>query len=104
MIESSNPHQEPASRELDAYIHHRVLKNPLSHHYPNYSADPTAAENLRRTLQQKYKTKIISGRTAIFGKTWFARYELDPGNPTEALAESYALAVCRLAILLAKRT
>lgn len=39
-----------------------------------------------------------------FCRTWFARSEWEPENPTEVLAESYPLAICRWAILLEQRS
>ena len=51
------------------------------------------------------RLKAITGRSVIVGQTalrktrWFARYETDPSDGTEVLAESQALAICRLALL-----
>ncbi len=101
--DSFNPYQIPAGRELDAYVHYQVLKNALSHEYPHYSSDPSEADNLKRKIEADYKIQIICGRSTVDNKPWFARYEIDAGNPTEVLAETYPLAICRLAILRVRR-
>jgi hypothetical protein len=103
LADSLNPYQAPATRELDAHIHYQVLKNALAYDYPHYSSNMEAAEKLRREIERQFKVKIVSGSSTVAAKPCFARYELDTGNPTEVLAETYPLAMCRLAILLAKR-
>lgn len=66
---------------------------------PPYSTDEGEA---RRVLA---RIKSVSGRTVIVGRTslrqqrWFARYETDASDGTEVLAETLALAICRLALL-----
>ena len=42
---------------------------------------------------------IIVGRTSLAGRTWFARYERNAMDGTEVFANTFALAVCRLALL-----
>ena len=94
-----DPYQASAGPELDAAIHLEVLGKPFDERPPAYSTDPEQAEELRRIIETEYGSPVTSGRTAIRGKRWFARYEVDPGNPTEVLAETYALAISRLALL-----
>jgi hypothetical protein len=103
LADSFNPYEVPATRELDAHIHYQVLKNPLTSNYPHYSTNRGTAEKLKREIERQFKVKIVSGASTVPEKPWFARYELEQGNPTEVLAEEYPLAICRLAILLAKR-
>ena len=92
-------YQASAGRELDAYIHHRVLRQALSNNYPRYSTDIAAAQQLRLELQSGFGIRVIVGPTSLAAKPWFARYEVDRGNPTEVLAETLPLAICRLAVL-----
>ncbi len=98
-----NPYEIPAGRELDAYIHHQILKSPLSRDYPRYSTDSLSADKLKRRIEADYGLGIVCGRSTLADKSWFARYEIDAGNPTEVLAETYPLAICRLAILRSRR-
>lgn len=94
-----DPNRMEAGRELDAFIHHRVLKRALSHAYPCYSADPKAADALKKVMEKEHGVRILTGTTNVVGTRWFARYEIEPGHPVEVLAESYPLAICRLAAL-----
>jgi hypothetical protein len=98
-----NPYHAPASRELDAFIHHEVLKNGVTDQYPFYSTEEEAALQLMRLIERASGVKIVTGSSTVSNKPWFARYELDVGNPTEVLAEAFPLAVCRLVILVARR-
>jgi hypothetical protein len=101
-IKSSNPYHVAAGRDLDAYIHGEILKNGPTKSCPNYSTELKDADALRRSIEAKHKMKIVSGKT-LAGKVWFARYEIDTGNPTEVHAETYPLAICRLVLLRVKR-
>ncbi|MBI4659716.1 MAG: hypothetical protein HY735_12820 [Verrucomicrobia bacterium] len=94
-----DPYWIQAGRELDALIHHQILKMALSHCYPCYSTDAQAADTLRRAIEAEFGTPFVAGKTGLRGQRWFARYEIDPGNPTEVLAETYPLAICRLVLL-----
>jgi hypothetical protein len=94
-----DPYQASAGPELDAAIHHDALGKPRHEPPPPYSTDSARAEELKRIIETHFGSPVISGRTSIRGKRWFARYEIDPGNPTEVLAETYALAISRLALL-----
>ncbi|MBM3834390.1 MAG: hypothetical protein FJ403_14195 [Verrucomicrobia bacterium] len=103
-IESFNPYQLAAGRDLDAHIHYHVLGNPPSHSIPNYSTDPSEADKLKQAIEAEYELTIEIGQSHVRHKPWFARYEVNEGNPTEVLAESYPLAICRLVILRATRS
>lgn len=94
-----DPYQSEAGPELDSLIHHQVLGNPRTEASPCYSTDSEQAEELKKMMEARYGTTFTCGRTSIRGKAWFARYEIDRGNPTEVIAETYALAVCRLTLL-----
>jgi hypothetical protein len=93
-----DPFNAPAGRELDAFIHHQVLCRPLSANYPEYSTEPAVAHGLRNDLQRLYGYPIIAGQTNGL-RRWFARCAISSGDPTEVIADTYALAVCRLALL-----
>lgn len=99
-----DPYKVPAGRELDALIHYRVLKRALSDAAPCYSTEPNATEALKKEMEKEYGIHITAGTTNIVATRWFARYEIEPGNPTEVLAETYPLAVCRLSLLCASKS
>jgi hypothetical protein len=99
LMQPIDPYQASAGPELDAVIHYDVLGKPVHEAPPRYSTDLEHAEELKRFIEAQYGSTVISGQTSIRGKRWFARYEIDPGNPTEVLAETYALAISRLALL-----
>ncbi len=94
-----NPYHAVAGPQLDALIHQKVLGNSADGACPAYSTDAALADQVRRSIEKTYKEPVITGRTQIRGRSWFARYERDPSTSTEVLAETYPLAVCRLALL-----
>ena len=98
-----DPYQTEAGPELDSLIHHEILGNSRTEASPCYSTGSGQADELKKMMEARYGTTFTCGRTAIRGKAWFARYEIDPGNPTEVLAQTYALAVCRLTLLRTER-
>lgn len=100
---SFDPFHAAPGRELDAHVPHQILNQPLSSTYPKYSSDPSAANVLRKHLETSKSLRITVGKTATRPSAWFARYEIDKGNPTEVLADSYPVAICRLAILRSNR-
>lgn len=103
ITDGMDPFHLPAGSELDAHIHHCFLKQALSRECPAYSTDAAAAEIVRKHLEREYRGRIVTGRTTMSKSPWFARYEIDRGNPTEVLAETYPLAICRLAVLRVNR-
>jgi hypothetical protein len=98
-----DPFHAPAGKELDAHIHYRILKQALTPECPRYSTDSEAAEILRRYIESAFGVRVVSGRTSTSKLPWFARYEIDQGNPTEVLGDTYPVVICRLAILRANR-
>jgi hypothetical protein len=92
-----NPYHVPPGPELDGYIHQVVLHEigPC----PSYSSRTSDANLLKRWIEEKYDLKITIGKSTVSKKPWFARYEIDEGNPTEVLAETYPLVICRLVLL-----
>jgi hypothetical protein len=53
-------------------------------------------------LELRFGHSIIAGQKNGL-RQWFARYEIDKGNPTAVMADTYAVAICRLAILRLRR-
>jgi hypothetical protein len=98
-----NPYELMAGRELDAAVHQEIFGLPYDDACPGYSTEAIEADKLRKWIEATYSISVFTGRTHIPGKTWFARYEMDLGNPTEVIAETYALAICRLAFLRVRR-
>jgi hypothetical protein len=98
-----NPYRVSPGPQLDAHIHSEILKKSFEQQYPEYSTDNKAADVVRQHLQRHCGISVTVGRTSTAARSWFARYEIDKGNPTEALGETYAIAICRLAILRSQR-
>lgn len=95
-----NPYKVPAGAELDRAIHTLLFeREPTSSDCPNYSDDVTEARKVVAKLKSRFGESIITGRTRISKKPWFARYDKDPSTATEVVAEPPSLAICRLALL-----
>jgi hypothetical protein len=99
-----DPYKTGAGPELDAVIHGRVMKHTLTADAcPAYSSD----DKLARQVLSRLKTgqpSVIVGRTSLPGRTWFARYERNAMDGTEVFADTFALAICRLALLRLEET
>jgi hypothetical protein len=100
-IVNENIYKFPASEELNTAIHNDVLRKqpPI----PDYSRETAAAEALEKELRRVLRSKIVVGRVRRPVGHWFARYESDPSTATEVVAETYALAISRLAVLCRSR-
>ena len=70
---------------------------------PPYSTDESSADRLRAELKGKFGVKVVIGQTRIRRIPWFARYGSDPSTSTEVIAETYPLALSRLALIMAVR-
>lgn len=92
-----NPYTFHSGPVLDSLVHQEVLG--LSGPPDSYSTDERAAEKAYRHLRASLGRKLKCGHSHIRGKPWFARNENDANGGTEVLAETYALAICRLAPL-----
>lgn len=103
-IQELDPYRMPAGPDLDAVIHCHIIGHSPQQVPPCYSTDEREADKLRKIMEANYGVALMYGRTGIVEKAWFARYEIDPGNPTEVLAETYPLAICRLTLLRARKT
>lgn len=95
---AEDPYHIKAGPELDSLIHKEVMGSPHSQPEP-YSTDDRAAEKVRARLKSELGRKFVYGRSNIRGLAWFARNETDTSGGTEVLAETYPLAICRLALL-----
>ena len=95
----NDPYQAQAGPELDAFIHLRVMKQTAPGAVcPAYSSEDKQAKRVLSTLRTG-RPSVIVGRTSLVGRTWFARYERDAMDGTEVFAATFALAICRLALL-----
>ena len=65
-----------------------------------YSTEVSSAEKVRSRLRAMYKCPVLIGETKTRPKKYFARFDSGPSTATEVLAESQALAICRLALLI----
>ena len=93
-----DPYRVQASEDLDRLIHVRVM-GETSSECPSYSADEKAARRVLARLKATSGRTVVIGRTAMRHRQWVARYETDPSDGTEVLAETLPLAICRLALL-----
>ncbi len=95
----SDPYKAQAGPELDALIHVRLMKQAVAAEpCPAYSTDDIPAKRVLARLRTG-KPSVIVGRTKLEGRTWFARYERNAMDGTEVFADTFALAICRLAVL-----
>jgi hypothetical protein len=65
-----------------------------------YSTDAGSADMVRSRLKAMYKCPVLIGETRTRPKKYFARFDSGPSTATEVLAETQALAICRLALLI----
>ncbi len=95
-----NPYKVPAGSDLDRAIHTLLFEEDLeASDCPNYSDDAELARKVVAKLKSRFGESIITGRTRISKKPWFAPYDKDPSTATEVVAETPSLAICRLALL-----
>jgi hypothetical protein len=94
----TDPYRTSAGPELDAAIHVRVMHMSPAELCPAYSSDDAEAKRVLSTLRAG-RESIVFGRTDLAGRTWFARYETNAMDGTEVFADTFALAICRLALL-----
>jgi hypothetical protein len=104
-IKDVNPYTFPAGPELDEVIHRRLFGQKTENEsIPGYSTNPADSARVRSKLKSNYGHPIVVGQTRMANRRFFARYDSDPSTATEVLAETEPLALCRLALLLMKRT
>lgn len=95
-----NPYQAAPGPELDTRLH-QLFGNGAVDRIPAYSTDPDAADRLKSQLETRYRVCVSSGKTEVAQKRWFARSEGESTRDTEVLAETYPMAICCLALVLA---
>jgi hypothetical protein len=66
---------------------------------PPYSTNEKAARSVLAKVKSYGDRTVVVGRTTLRRKRWFARYESDASDGTEVLAETFPLAISRLALL-----
>ena len=93
-----NPYEVEPGPDLDRLVQSQVMGEPDTA-CPAYSTDEKEARRVLAKLKTDTGKTIIVGRTSLKNKRWFARYETDPSDGTEVLAETLPLAICRLALL-----
>jgi hypothetical protein len=98
-----NPYQFPPGPALDKLIHSQIFKASASVPFKPYSTSESGAAELRRELALLWGYPIVVGRSHIRHKSWFARCESDPSTCTEVLAETWPLAVARLAAIFVEK-
>jgi hypothetical protein len=84
--------------EMDRAIHEQLFSGNGS--VLPYSTDLSSAERVRSRLKVVYKCPVQIGETKTRPKKYFARFDTGPSTATEVLAETQALAICRLALLI----
>jgi hypothetical protein len=95
-----NPYRASAGRDLDEFLHANLFASEINGNVPAYSIDARESSRIVAQLKRKYGRKVVVGITASRPPKYFARLETDPSTSVEALAESEALAICRLAAVL----
>lgn len=104
-IKDVNPYAFPAGPELDEIIHRKLFgQNTENVKAPPYSTNVFESSRVRSKLKSNYGKPIVVGQTRMAHKRFFARYDSDPSTATEVLAETEPLAICRLALILLKRS
>ncbi len=84
--------------EVDRAIHEQFFSG--SGNVLPYSTDVDSADKVRSRLKAMYKCPVLIGETKTRPKKYFARFDSGPSTATEVLAETPALAICRLALLI----
>ncbi len=84
-------------------IQQRLFEDTDSAELLGYSTDKRLADKVRSRLKALYGHTVVAGATHSQQRPFFARFENDPSTSTEVLADTYPLAVCRLALLLSEK-
>lgn len=99
-MQASNPYKVAAGSDLDELIHQKFFPGgPLL----PYSSDDKAADKLRSRMKSAYGYAVVTGQMRTRDRLFYARFESGPSTSTEALAETYALAICRLALVISSK-
>ena len=101
-LQFGNPYKAGPGAELDRWLHNYFFSNTSQEPLP-YSTDDKAADKLRARMNSFYGSRVDTGTTRVQSARYFARLESGPSTSTETLAATYALAICRLALVVALR-
>lgn len=96
-----NPYKACSGPEIDAAIHEHFFGGNGGS-LP-YSSQEAAAEKVRARLKAIYKYPVQVGETKTRPPKFFARFDSGPSTATEVLADTKALAICRLALVIAMK-
>ena len=94
-----NPYRIDAGPELDRFLHERLFTATCAAQVPPYSSDKSLARKVEACLRKEGQSSVTIGQTRGKHQRCFARIGSDPSTSTEVLADTYALAICRLAAL-----
>lgn len=100
-MQGLNPYKAIAGSDTDQSIHKQFFSAEGS--VLAYSTDDDAAEKVRSRLKALYKCPVQTGETKTHPRRFFARFDTGPSTSTEVLAETKALAICRLALVIGMR-
>jgi hypothetical protein len=101
-LSAQNPYKFPAGPELDAAVHSLLFASVNGQSRPSYSTDEKLTTKVKAKIEQTYGQRVVIGRTKLRNQPYFARYETGPSTSTEVVAETGALAVARLALIVAQ--
>lgn len=96
-----NPYKASSGPETDQAIHERFFSG--NDNVLPYSTDDGSAEKVRIRIKALYKYPVQVGETTTRPRQFFARFDSGPSTSTEVLAESKALAICRLALVIGSK-
>lgn len=92
-----NPYKAPAGPELDHAV--AQLFFPAAE-VLLFSRQEAAANKLKKEMERLFRSRIRTGLTQTNIPAYFARLDTDPSTSTEVIAETYPLAITRLAAVL----
>ena len=98
-LKGQNPYTLPAGPELDEIVQKQVFASAGDP--APFSTDENLADKVKVQLKSLYGHDVVVGKTRIPSKRYFARFESGASTSTEVIAETYPLAICRLACVLA---
>lgn len=96
-LKGHNPYTYPAGTDLDRLINQSLFQSTEN---LAFSTDHHSAEKVKSQISSLYGHRVVVGKTRIPGKRYFARFETGPSTSTEVIAETYPLAICRLAAVI----
>lgn len=101
VLHGLNPYKAVAGPQTDDAIQNRYFSAGVP--APSYSSDDSAAEKVRARIKAIYGYPVQTGQTKTHPRRYFARFESGPSTSTEVLADTLALAICRLALVIAAK-